>query len=498
MGYIFISYSHKDTAYAHRLARALQKRGLEVWIDERLDYGSQWPHEIQKQLDNCDAFIVLMSPRSFASEWVQSELQRAKRKLKPVFPLLLEGEEPWLSVESTQFYDVRRGNLPDEKFFSTITRVVSSRTPETGLSASGPVDLPDAKKSGLKIGYLLAIAGVLAVVLVAVILPLFDTNPPGELPTPTDPPPSPGPTTDAALVPEEPTEVTAQATEPPSVTDSEDYMDGYGVPMRFVPASEFQMGSSASASPEERPAHTVYLDDYYIDTYEVTNERYKSCVDAGVCQPPQGTGSVTRSEYYGSPEFDDFPVVYVDWDMAVAYCEWRGAHLPSEAQWEKAARGTDGRSYPWGEGIDSSLANYNYTAGETTQVGAYQDGQSPYGVFDMAGNVWEWVADWYDPDYYKTLGDVTNNPTGPSSGQFHVLRGGSWINEEDFVRTFTRGWNELEYFGEYTDFGFRCARRSAPAALSFNSRNRYNLDVSTLTRNPRTWPIFSCASHPLF
>ena len=125
MGHIFISYSHKDTDYAHGLANNLQSMGFEVWIDARLDYGSQWPHEIQKQLDACDTFIIIMSPRSFASEWVQSELQRAKRKLKPIFPLLLEGDEPWLSIESTQFFDVRGGRFPDDKFYSALKRVVS-------------------------------------------------------------------------------------------------------------------------------------------------------------------------------------------------------------------------------------------------------------------------------------------------------------------------------------------------------------------------------------
>jgi hypothetical protein len=117
LGHIFISYSHNDADYAHKLAENLQSMRFEVWIDERLDYGAQWPQELQKQLDSCSAFIVIMSPRSYASEWVQSELQRAKRKLKPIFPMLLEGDEPWLSVESTQYYDVRGEVIPDPDFF---------------------------------------------------------------------------------------------------------------------------------------------------------------------------------------------------------------------------------------------------------------------------------------------------------------------------------------------------------------------------------------------
>ena len=116
MSHIFISYSHRDNEYAHALADHLQRMGFAVWIDDRLDYGSQWPHELQKYLDSCEAFIVIMSPHSFASEWVQGELQRAKRKRKPVFPLLLEGEETWLSVESTQFMMSATANCPTMNF----------------------------------------------------------------------------------------------------------------------------------------------------------------------------------------------------------------------------------------------------------------------------------------------------------------------------------------------------------------------------------------------
>ena len=166
MGHIFISYSHKDTDYAHALADNLQKMGLDVWIDARIDYGSQWPLEIQKQLDSCDAFIVIMSPRSYASEWVQSELQRAKRKLKPIFPLLLEGDGPWLSVESTQYYDVRGGKKPDVRFYSAIKRVISisktavmDKLPKNPTPAGGKSSLP---KSKISTWILVAIVGIAA------------------------------------------------------------------------------------------------------------------------------------------------------------------------------------------------------------------------------------------------------------------------------------------------------------------------------------------------
>ena len=152
-----------------------------------------------------------------------------------------------------------------------------------------------------------------------------------------------------------------------------------GMLMMFVPAGEFTMGSE-NGSTDESPIHTVTLDAYWIDQTEVTNQMYALCAQAGTCQPPEGTRSYTHSSYYGNPEYDNFPVIYVDWDMAKTYCEWAGARLPTEAEWEKAARGTDGRTYPWGEGLDCNKANYFGCVGDTIAVGSYDDGKSPYGL----------------------------------------------------------------------------------------------------------------------
>ena len=233
------------------------------------------------------------------------------------------------------------------------------------------------------------------------------------------------------------------------------------VKMVFVPAGEFPMGSETGDA-DERPIHSVYLDAFYIDMFEVTNGHYRLCVDDGACSPPLETGLSTRASYYGNPDFDDFPVVYVNWEMAQAYCAWRGMGLPSEAQWEKAARGTDGRTYPWGEGIDCQHANYyrqegnDFIAcvGDTARVGSYERGQSPYGAYDMTGNVWEWVGDWYDVSYY--LESPPSNPPGPDSGRARVVRGGSWGFSDFSVRAARRYWfhpaNALE------NVGFRCAR----------------------------------------
>jgi formylglycine-generating enzyme required for sulfatase activity len=227
--------------------------------------------------------------------------------------------------------------------------------------------------------------------------------------------------------------------------------------MLYVPEGSFEMGSN-DGSDDEKPIHSVYLDAYWMDMTEVTNAMYAKCVNAGDCDPPQSTSSYTHSSYYGNSQYDDYPVIYVNWNQASAYCEWAGARLPTEAEWEKAARGTDGRTYPWGEGIDCNLANYydgsKYCVGDTSKVGSYHNGISPYGLFDMAGNVWEWVADWYNSTYYSS--SPSSNPLGPSSGDYRALRGGSWVSSGDSARSaFRRGYSPSN---TYDLLGFRCSR----------------------------------------
>ncbi|MDI6768327.1 MAG: SUMF1/EgtB/PvdO family nonheme iron enzyme [Anaerolineales bacterium] len=248
-----------------------------------------------------------------------------------------------------------------------------------------------------------------------------------------------------------------------------------GMVMVYVPASEFTMGNDADVAlaecqkyrsdcdrnwfVDEEPPHTVYLDAFWIDRTEVTNKMYALCVAAGQCDPPGSSASYTHPNYYGNSQYDDYPVVYVSWDDASAYCAWRGdgTRLPTEAEWEKAARGTDERTYPWGNtSPNSSLLNYNSIVGDTTAVGNYPSGASPYGAYDMAGNVWEWVYDWYQSGYYATLGDNASNPQGPSSGDGRVLRGGAWGNLDGNVRSANRS----GYYpsNSYYYIGFRCSR----------------------------------------
>ncbi len=227
-----------------------------------------------------------------------------------------------------------------------------------------------------------------------------------------------------------------------------------------VEAGEFLMGSTDAdkdAGSDEKPQHVVYLDTFYIDLTEVTNAMYRACVEAGSCAPPEQTKSSTHDDYYGNPDFDDYPVIYVNWSQAVAYCAWRGARLPTEAEWEKAARGADGRTYPWGEEIDCTRANYGGASGCTgdfAKVGSYPDGASPYGLLDMAGNVWEWVNDWYLDIFYEV--SPFKNPKGPPSGERRIARGGSWNAGAILMRVANRQYFAPSYSDGY--LGLRCAR----------------------------------------
>jgi formylglycine-generating enzyme required for sulfatase activity len=262
--------------------------------------------------------------------------------------------------------------------------------------------------------------------------------------------------------------------------------------MITIPAGEFRMGCSPTDNPPagcipkyyDTPQHTVYLDTYAIDKYEVTNLQYRSCVEAGVCQRPRRFNSHRRSSYFWESEFDYFPVLYVSWWDAQTYCEWKGKRLPTEAEWEKAARGPiDTRSWPWGEeSPDCTRLNYTDNSrhpfwilcvADTTQVGSYPSGASPYGVMDMAGNVFEWVADvWdghYDVNYYAQ--SPYENPTGlemskePNNNLYFILRGGSYRPNWYYPRVFHRhhghhgdsvGGDKPWYRNDQV--GFRCAQ----------------------------------------
>jgi formylglycine-generating enzyme required for sulfatase activity len=264
-----------------------------------------------------------------------------------------------------------------------------------------------------------------------------------------------------------------------------------GMVQVFVPGGDFKMGSDYTTSgyPWEGPIHTVFLDPFWIDQTEVTNAMFEAfATQRGYQTDAEKTGSsavfnlldgsfwrVGGADWQHPLGADSsllnlgaYPVVHVSWNDARAYCEWAGRRLPTEAEWEKAARGTDGRTFPWGNEFDGTRLNFadvnlNVRWGDnnfndkfqfSSPVGNYPSGASPYGALDMAGNVWEWVNDWASELYYQD--SPSSNPGGPDSGLYRVYRGGSWEDTSDGTRAGFRGW--IDPKDTSNGRGFRCVR----------------------------------------
>ena len=386
---------------------------------------------------------------------------------------------------------VRRGNGP----------AAPTEPPTIPALASTPVVPPrlPRKRSFPWVGSALGALLVASIVLTFVLLFLRATATPAATVAPTMEPsaiaPSPAaavPSSTAAVDPSSTVVPSAAPTEaatpaPPAVEMQVWQTDG--AEMVRVPASEFVMGSEELGD-DERPVHRVHVDDFWIDRHEVTNERFARFVAATDYQTEaeaRGWGWVWKGSEWGKVEGADWrcphgpdssiedrmahPVVLVSWEDAESYCRWAGKRLPTEAEWEKAARGPAasstaldgsgrGRRYAWGDEFDSSWANTKESGrGDTAPVGSFSPrGDSPYGASDVTGNVWEWVADWYDSGYYGQ--SPSANPSGPITGTYKVLRGGSWPFDEVYARTGFRYNVRPDYTYDFA--GFRCASTQEP------------------------------------
>lgn len=281
------------------------------------------------------------------------------------------------------------------------------------------------------------------------------TPPPATEAAATEPPP-----TEAAAVIPQPTE--EPATETPEPTLEPTAVEETAVPtptpttaapenMTFIPAGSFLMGS-ATGQLDEQPEHEVRLDAFFLDTYEVSNADFRACQADGGCEAPVLTNAFTRQNYYNDPAFANYPVIGVRWTHANAYCQWAGKRLPTEAEWEYAASGPDNFTWPWGNEFDPALSAAS--APDTQPVDEYPDGASPFGIFNMAGNVNEWVLDTYDPTFYAN--SPAENPLNETSGN-RIYRGGSFSNTDGSFYTTSRRYNKsISTFD--VDLGFRCAQ----------------------------------------
>lgn len=248
--------------------------------------------------------------------------------------------------------------------------------------------------------------------------------------------------------------------------------------MVYIPAGNFNMGNNHTTVDDD-PLHGVYLDGYYIDKFEVTNAQYAKFMNEAMSVEyiQYHSGDVTRRDielmdltdaqirwagdhFVAQPGKEDYPAIEITWYGAAAYAAFNGKRLPTEAEWEKAARGTDGRRYPWGNDPPTDQhCNFDSETSANTPVGFYSPlGDSPYGVSDMAGNVAEWCADYYDRDYYNSA-SARRNPQGPSEGFYRIIRGGAWYLGANFIQTFHRFRDRPDH--KCSPYGFRCALSEA-------------------------------------
>lgn len=351
-----------------------------------------------------------------------------------------------------------------ENRFKTMDEFAAMLTKISGTSNPSEENyLPIKKRIGKVLGFSVSVIGLM-ILLIGIINGWFKS---GIIDTPT--------ATSSIQVDPSSTPTNTQippTTEKSYTPDSMMLLEKDGMTLVYIPAGEFLMGSpEGEGNNDEHPQHSVYLDAFWMDRTEVSNEMYQKCVSAGVCSVPASKSSYTYSDYFNDPTYGAYPVISINWSQAKTYCEWAGRRLPTEAEWEKAAKGTDGNFYPWGNDFTCKSGNFDteskfddYTVSnnsmicdlfdDTSPVGSFSEGASPYGVLDMAGNVWEWTSDWYG----KYFQENNYNPVGPISGDVRVLRGGSWNSGSFDLRSSKR----ISYNPLFTtsDFGFRCAKEA--------------------------------------
>jgi formylglycine-generating enzyme required for sulfatase activity len=446
---IFISYSREDEEFAFKLAKDLEALDFKVWIDNKISGGERWRHSLDHNLRSAHEMIVVVSPYSAASKWVTHETSFALGADIHVVPVLIENvprpDRP-VYMDQLQYVDFRgwekdgyavglealtkvltppnyaQDVLENQlKTFKQTGELLSKGTLGFIEEATGTFELDDeakelvqkSKKALIWQQWKNRLRDFAFTLVVAVVATLGVTG-----------------------------QLNRFIYRP---LDMKDYWVK-------IPAGEFVMGSEDGEA-DEHPVHTVYLDDYLIGRYEVTNRQFAQCIKAGVCQGGSLEGGSLEDVEPKNP------VVLVSWDEAQTFCEWVGGRLPTEAEWEKAARGgLEGMLYPWGnqaptcEEKAENGAQFDGCGDSPVPVGSF--GANGYGLYDMAGNVWEWVADIYNNDFYTPL--RVENPVSLDDGVYRVERGGSWLANVFSLRVANRLGAHGEKF-TYSSLGFRCA-----------------------------------------
>lgn len=366
MSHTFISYAREDAAFALKLAHALRDAGVEIWLDQLdIPTGARWDRAVQKALETCGRFLIILSPAAIDSENVQDEIAVALDEQKTIVPVLHRACKTPLRLRRLQHVDFT-GDF--QAAFAELMDDVQI-APRVNAPTSTPSVMQEVAQASLPADKMSAL------------LPKKIITPP----------------------------------------------EG----MALIPAGWFLMGGDKKE--QEKPIHKVYVDAFFMDKYQVTVEQYQRFLKAmGAENPPEWRDQI---------KFPKRPVVNVSWNDAQAYAHWAGKRLPTETEWEYAARGghtglagEPRYEYPWGDAIDASKTNYNAEGKRGYEwknamrylqdVGSYAP--NGFGLFDMAGNVWEWCADWFDENYYKNSPE--RNPKGPTRGELRVLRGGSWLS----------------------------------------------------------------------
>lgn len=482
---LFLSYSRKDGEVMHSVQEALREEGLSVWTDEGLEPGREsWQDAIAEALKQAHAVVVLLSPHSAQSTWVKNEIGFAQTLSKRIFPVLIAGEaatavpiglinSQWVEGRQDLHQAVTQDLLP-----ALLRHLDAGAERQAGLPAAAGPEVTAAPSTGpapktaqdargahpapyrsmllwIPIALLVGAMGLFVVeryvmpqrppaTTATSVPPTAIAEPTSTLVEPTATR-APDPPATATLPAPTPMPTPVQPASPLPVATMTNLRDG--AEYVYVPAGAFKMGSEEGNEPardDEKPQTSVNVDGFWLMRTEVTNGQYRRCVEAGACTAP-------NNARWSDPAYTDHPVTGVTWQQANDYTAWIGGRLPTEAEWEKACRGTEGGIYPWGDAAPAEgLANFFPNTGGTMAVGSYSpQGDSPYGAADMAGNVWEWTSSRPDP-YPYDAGDGREEPGREGK---RVLRGGAWYLSDDFVRCASR-FSFGENYGYY-DFSFR-------------------------------------------